>query len=531
MNFKKKLHVLGILILLSFNAIAQISPGDLSKAHANLEGVSNCTKCHAVGNKVTREKCLSCHKEIQLNIAANKGYHASAEVTGKQCSICHNDHHGRNFQLVRFDKKSFIHSKTGFELKGVHAKKECNACHKPAFITDMRFKNKAGTFMGLNKQCLTCHEDFHKGKMSSNCSNCHSFETFKNATGFNHNTTAFPLVGKHKNVLCEKCHKTQIIDGKPVQQFKGLAFANCNACHKDPHENRFGQNCKQCHSEESFHTIKGMSTFNHDKTKFPLVGKHKLVACNSCHKTNNMTVPIKHDHCTDCHTDYHKKEFAKNGISPDCNQCHSIYGFSPSNYSIEKHNLTKFPLEGAHMATACIACHKKQDKWTFRNIGSKCVDCHKNIHKGLMDEKFIQNENCTACHTVNNWKNITFDHTTTGFKLEGVHAKQTCEACHFPKDGKGIRVQKFAGLTADCSSCHKDSHAGQFAVNGKTDCTRCHGFEKWTSSKFDHNTARFKLDGAHATVECSECHKDVSDEKGKYIQYKFKSIECSNCHS
>ena len=55
--------------------------------------------------------------------------------------------------------------------------------------------------------------------------------------------------------------------------------------------------------------------------------------------------------------------------------------------------------------------------------------------------------------------------------------------------------------------------------------------ENWVKTKYDHNTSRFKLDGAHATVECKECHKEVTDSKGKYVQYKFKSIECSNCHS
>lgn len=531
MNFKTILLTAGILILMISSAFAQKSPGDLSRAHASLDGASNCTKCHTVGNKVTREKCLSCHKKIQANIAANKGYHASADVTGKQCTVCHNEHHGRNFQLARLDKKTFMHSKTGFELKGVHARQDCKACHKPAFITDARLKNKPNTFLGLNKQCLTCHEDYHQGRMSPNCSNCHSFETFKNATGFDHNTTRFPLLGQHKNVSCNKCHKTQIIKGKPVQQYRGLAFANCNACHKDPHENRFGQDCKQCHSEGSFHTIKESGGFNHDKTGFPLIGKHKLVACKSCHKTN-MTDPIKHDRCSDCHANYHKKDFEKNGVSPDCNQCHDNNGFFPSTYTIERHNQTKFPLEGAHLATSCKACHKNSFKWTFSHMGSKCVDCHKNIHADMIEEQYMPNENCTACHNVASWKkNLKFDHNATGFKLDGAHAKLACGACHFAKNDKGIKVQKFAGLTADCASCHKDPHAGQFEVNGKTDCSKCHSTDSWAKSKFDHNTSRFKLDGAHASVKCGECHKVISNEKGKYIQYKFKSIECSNCHS
>ena len=110
MKIKELLIIFGLFILCTYHVSAQISPGDLSNAHAYLEGVSNCTKCHIVGNKVTREKCLTCHQIIKTNILAGKGYHASKEVTRKQCIVCHNDHHGRNFQIIRLDKKTFIHS-------------------------------------------------------------------------------------------------------------------------------------------------------------------------------------------------------------------------------------------------------------------------------------------------------------------------------------------------------------------------------------------------------------------------------------
>ena len=530
MKLKELQFVLGFFFLCIFQVTAQISPGELSNAHAYLEGVSNCTKCHDVGNKVTRQKCLACHQIIKTNILARKGYHASQEVSGKECVVCHNEHHGRNFQIIRFDRKNFIHSKTGFELKGVHARQDCKACHKPAFIQDARLKTKASTFMGLNQACLTCHADYHQGRMSPKCNNCHSFESFKNATGFDHSTTRFPLLGSHKNVACEKCHKTEIINGKPKQKFKGLVFSNCTACHKDVHDNKFGQNCKKCHSEESFHAVKGMKSFDHDKTDFKLIGKHRLLACKSCHKTT-LTAPIRHNHCSNCHADYHNKDFEKNGISPDCNQCHNNDGFTPSAYTIEKHSLTKFPLEGAHLATPCMACHKIQGKWAFKNMGSKCVDCHTNIHKGFIQDKYIANNNCKICHVVTSWKKVSFDHNQTKFKLDGAHAKLACEDCHYVKNEKGVRVQTFTGLSTECESCHKNTHVGQFDVNGKTVCTTCHTTDEWVKTKFDHNTSRFKLDGAHATAKCNECHKQVTDEKGKYVQYKFKSIECSNCHS
>ena len=534
MKLIRLIFLFAAILIYECNAIAQISPGDLSKAHANLEGVENCTKCHTVGKKVTNEKCLDCHKVINALIVSKKGFHASAEVTGKDCFICHNDHHGRNFPILKFDKTTFNHGKTGFELKGAHAREDCKACnckacHKSSFIKDPELKKNTSTYLGLNQECLTCHDDFHKGKMSPNCNTCHGFDSFKNANGFDHNTTKFPLVGKHQNVACEKCHKPEIVAGKSVHKLEGLEFNNCNSCHKDAHQNKFGQNCKQCHTEESFHTIKGISNFDHDKTDFHLEGKHKLVACKSCHKAS-LTTPIKYGQCTDCHIDYHKKEFVKNGTAPDCNQCHDNSGFAESSFTVEKHNLSKFKLEGAHLATPCIACHKKQEKWAFKKIGILCVDCHKNEHKGFIQEKYYRNENCTECHIVNDWKTIKFDHTLTKFNLEGVHARQTCSVCHFAKDKSGLRIQKFAELSNECAACHQDSHVGQFDINGKTNCTKCHGFEDWKKSIFDHNSSRFKLEGAHLKVSCEKCHLKEANVKGMTVQYKNNKILCLNCH-
>ncbi|MFZ0280585.1 MAG: hypothetical protein WAL29_02965, partial [Bacteroidales bacterium] len=82
------IKVFGLLIAGAFTALeaaAQISPGDLSKPHEYLEGITNCTKCHILGNKITGEKCLDCHTEIKERISAGKGYHSSAEIKGKQC--------------------------------------------------------------------------------------------------------------------------------------------------------------------------------------------------------------------------------------------------------------------------------------------------------------------------------------------------------------------------------------------------------------------------------------------------------------
>ena len=234
--------------------------------------------------------------------------------------------------------------------------------------------------------------------------------------------------------------------------------------------------------------------------------------------------------CLNCHADYHKNEFNKNGVTPDCNLCHNNNGFTQTQYTVEKHNQTKFRLEGGHLATPCIACHKKEEKWTFVKLGILCNDCHQDKHKGFIQAKYYPNQECSECHNVNTWKTIKFDHSRTKFKLEGAHFKQSCTACHFIKNETGLIVQKFQNLSTDCGACHKNSHAGQFDVDGKTDCAKCHGVDNWKKTIFDHNAARFKLEGAHLKVKCEKCHKEVINENGKYIVYKNNNLLCINCH-
>ena len=533
-NIPVLLKKAGALLLLQWFlgmsvSFAQLSPGDLTQVHAHLEGMSNCTECHILGNKVTNEKCLHCHRELQSRINQQKGYHASAEIAGKACVSCHSDHHGRKFEIIRFDTDNFNHRLTGYTLSGAHEKLLCNDCHKKEFIADADIRKKEMTYLGLGTSCLDCHEDHHRGTLSSDCLQCHTDQVFKPAARFDHNKANFVLRGKHKDVACSECHKTIVQNGHQIQQFTGLAYASCTNCHIDVHNNKFGSNCTQCHSEQSFHIIKSMTVFNHDLTNFPLEGKHKLVECKACHKTK-YTDHLKHSRCTDCHSDYHEGQFARPGQPTDCADCHTTNGFTPSLFTLEMHAQTGFVLDGAHLATPCIDCHKSGDKWDFSRRGEHCTDCHDDIHRTFIEEKYYPQAACTNCHTKNRWTEVVFDHALTGYVLEGKHKDLSCTACHFKTLPDGSREQQFKSLTASCVQCHRDEHFGQFAVNNRTDCLKCHGYNNWHAEKFDHNNTRFPLDGKHKNVACSGCHKTVRDGFNTYTQYKLTDITCASCH-
>ncbi|MFZ0473564.1 MAG: hypothetical protein WAL94_13195, partial [Bacteroidales bacterium] len=161
-------------ILNNLSLSAQLSPGALSNSHSSLEGMSNCTQCHVLGNKVSDAKCLVCHTEIQSRITAGKGYHSSSEVKENSCFTCHSEHNGKDAKLIWFNAENFNHSLTGYTLSGAHAAKECPDCHNSRYISGQKLKSKKNTWLGLDDKCLSCHADYHQQTLPVSCLDCHN---------------------------------------------------------------------------------------------------------------------------------------------------------------------------------------------------------------------------------------------------------------------------------------------------------------------------------------------------------------------
>ncbi|MFK5878514.1 MAG: hypothetical protein QM478_03345 [Flavobacteriaceae bacterium] len=604
-------HIIFFLLLSIVYSYGQISPGDLSKAHAELEGMSNCTQCHELGEKVLNSKCLECHEDIQALISNNKGYHADVSVVKKDCFECHSEHHGRKFDMVRFNQDNFDHELAGYELEGEHDVIDCRKCHTSEYIQNPEIKKRNNTFLGLEQDCLSCHDDFHQETLTTDCVSCHDMDGFKPASNFDHKNTDYQLKGKHIEVDCVECHKITNRNGVEYQEFSELSFNDCVSCHDDPHTNQLAGKCVECHTENSFSIFIGKELFNHNTTDFTLRGAHNVVDCFVCHKEtgtasnvfqdnisvdenncvqchddshdgkyeldcvqchneksfltlNNMDFfdhsvadyDLKGEHlevdckqchvesyskaidfsaCKNCHDDYHREEFSVNGNSPDCVECHSLeQGFEYGLYTLEQHQETIFPLDGAHVATPCFACHisEEDERWTFRQIGEKCVDCHQDIHEDAISAAYYPEDNCTACHSNESWSAVTFDHNNTNWALEGKHKEIECRDCHFKesKDNNLVTKQEFNNLDTECISCHSNIHGDSFAIEGETDCNRCHITSSWLPEKFNHNETDFPLLGEHTKVDCRACHTSsiVNDEV--VILYKLNKFECIDCH-
>ncbi len=106
-------------------------------------------------------------------------------------------------------------------------------------------------------------------------------------TTFDHQLTGYKLEGKHSQIKCVDCHKTELIHTKISQKkessYLGLG-TECLSCHEDYHQNTISQKCTSCHNQEKF---KPATFFDHAKTEFPLIGKHQTVDCAKCHKTDS----------------------------------------------------------------------------------------------------------------------------------------------------------------------------------------------------------------------------------------------------
>ena len=285
----------------------------------------------------------------------------------------------------------------------------------------------------------------------------------------------------------------------------------------NPH-GRLNQPCASCHTADTWTPARISSAFNHAKAGgFPLAGAHAAVACKACHTT--LTFKGAPGVCASCHTDPHRGE-----LGATCSRCHSARSFVDRVQMARAHQVTRFPLTGAHVAVGCESCHTpaSSGKMTFVARSTACNDCH------LTDYLATRNPNhgaggyshtCEQCHATVTWQGATFNHHATGFPLTGAHLAVACSQCH----GSGAT----GPLPTTCVSCHQVDYNNTQTPNHQqaqysTDCTACHTTTTWTGAMVDHNRTAFPLTGAHLQAACAQCHGDGV--------YKGKPTTCVSCH-
>jgi hypothetical protein len=134
--------------------------------------------------------------------------------------------------------------------------------------------------------------------------------------------------------------------------------------------------CETCHSTEAWQTLK----FSHEKTSFPLRGKHAAIACSECHKAKNAIIQYVgvEKKCSACHEDQHAGQFVKNEKT-ECERCHIDKSWK--SLLFDHTTEARFALTGKHANVACEKCHKRAvigGKTTviYKPLGVACADCH-----------------------------------------------------------------------------------------------------------------------------------------------------------
>ena len=456
-----------------------LEPGLTIQGHAKAE--QDCGNCHSNFNRTAQDPlCVACHKDIARDQRDHRNYHG--RMAQDACRTCHTDHKGRTAQIAAFNQQTFDHKLTEFRLTGGHVKTACKGCHLAGVA-----------YRAAPETCNACHrkDDVHKGRYGPDCAKCHTDARWKDMLFDHDRDTHYPLHGKHKVTKCDDCHTGDL--------YKDKLKSDCISCHRkdDKHKGTLGPDCARCHTEASWKEEK----FDHDKTRFPLLGEHQDTECNACHKTSNFRDAPRD--CVSCHRkdDVHKTLFGFR-----CDSCHNADSWKVITFDHTRD--THYPLRGKHVSTKCEDCHTGdlyKDK-----LKSDCIACHRkdDKHKGTLGEK------CETCHDERSWRVGDFDHSKTHFPLLDKHQQVKCDDCHKSK------VYKEA--PSDCLSCHKkdDTHKGRYGPG----CEHCHDAAGWKHIIFDHDRdTRYHLAGKHITTACTACHTG--------IMYKDKTpSDCLSCH-
>jgi hypothetical protein len=248
----------------------------------------SCNACHTgpIKEQELEPACVACHRSDDRHAGRN----------GTDCGKCHN--------ADAWIETSFDHGRdTDFPLQNRHAELECEACHRA------RAEDET-----LAMACYTCHrlDDAHQGRLGEACETCHADSGWQDTRNFEHDLTAFPLIGQHAVVPCESCHVTAAF-----HETEG----DCLACHAadDVHAGSLGEQCSRCHNPNDWR----LWVFDHGQdTDFALEGAHADLACSACHQSpGNMAASRS---CGACHRtdDPHLGRFGRS-----CDRCHTTASF------------------------------------------------------------------------------------------------------------------------------------------------------------------------------------------------------------
>lgn len=281
---------------------------------------------------------------------------------------------------------------------------------------------------------------------------------------------------------------------------------------QSPHGNRLKIGCSECHTATGW-TLSDDHTFDHRSTTYSLTGQHHYVGCRECHPT--LVFDEANRNCMECHTDIHEQT-----LGMYCERCHTTESWLVTNI-FEIHQMSGFPLLGAHMLADCYDCHQTESLMSFEPLGIECVDCHMEDYQSASFPDHVAagySTECMECHLVTayEWSATGINHDF--FPLTNGHEIDDCSRCH--------QLGDYGAVSPECYSCHAEDYTSTFnpghsSAGFSTDCAQCHTTRRgWKPAEFDHGF--FPLEGAHKIDDCLACHVEGN--------YGAASPNCFSCH-
>jgi hypothetical protein len=466
-----------------------------------LEGAhrqASCKGCHRtlVFNRVATA-CADCHRD------AHRG------ELGARCESCHTPHTWTNQSAV-----FRAHNRSRFPMMAVHARLDCEACHKG---------QQPYQYATTPAECGNCHLPTYLATTNPNhaaagfsrrCEDCHSVTANSwHESTFSH-PAQFPLAGGHGGIACARCHT----GGRPCP-----IPSDCVSCHRDDYNSAANPSnagggiptsCQDCHTTTSWRP----ALFDHSKAAFPLTGAHLRTDCAKCHTGGRYQGTPKD--CYSCHKANYDGTATPNhraaGIATSCQDCHNTGAWKPANFD---HDNTRFRLTGAHQRTDCARCHTGG---RYTGTPTDCWSCHQASYNATTNPNHAASgfpKDCQTCHGTSAWRPASVDHSKTRFPLTGAHQRTDCARCH--------TGGRYTGTPTDCWSCHQANYNGaanpnHVASNLPRECQACHTTSAWRPATVDHNRTRFPLTGAHTRVDCARCHTGG--------RYTGTPTDCYACH-
>jgi Cytochrome c7 and related cytochrome c len=344
-------------------------------------------------------------------------------------------------------------------------------------------------------------------------------------TAFDHLTTGFELIGKHRDLPCESCHVNAIFKGTP---------RDCASCHgvgtqvratKKPTSHILTSNrCEGCHTPVAFSPavnfdhaeVQGSCSSCHNNVQAQGKGPTHIdtnLECNACHSTIGWAGAVFNHAgvttgCANCHDGLQAKGTPPTHILPPtggapCEACHI-----PTQYTSFSGATMNHPAIGTP-PMLCTVCHEAGMSFFGVTIVTRPPAPH------------ATTGDCYLCHT-----SFTTFKGGTGQPPGHIPTAQPCALCHSNPADYSIYVMMHDGISSGCATCHGPGKsftnmtpptlvlppANHIGYGGAA-CESCHSNTNFTIP------GGFMFSNASGSAPPAMVHSAVS------------SLRCDSCHA